>query len=72
MLFSTPFFPDHERGQDPGTGTPLYKLHRYVPPQRVGFLDLFGLKTLSPFWSGIRYDFRGNYGSVNVRTYLLF
>ena len=25
--------------------TPLYKPHRYVPPQRVGFLGRFGLKT---------------------------
>ena len=26
-------------------GTPLYKLYRYVPPHRVGFLHRFGLKT---------------------------
>ena len=26
-------------------GTPLYKLYRYVPPHRVGFLPSFGLKT---------------------------
>ena len=26
-------------------GTPLYKLYRYVPPHRVGFLHCFGLKT---------------------------
>ena len=26
-------------------GTPLYKLYRYVPPHRVGFLRRFGLKT---------------------------
>ena len=26
-------------------GTPLYKLYRYVPPRRVGFLCRFGLKT---------------------------
>ena len=25
--------------------TPLYKLYRYVPPHRVGFLRRFGLKT---------------------------
>ena len=31
-----------ERG---GGGTPLYKLYRYVPPQRVWFLRRFGLKT---------------------------
>ena len=28
-----------------GGGTPLYKPCRYVPPQWVGFLRLFGLKT---------------------------
>ena len=26
-------------------GTPLCKPCRYVPPQRIGFLRLFGLKT---------------------------
>ena len=26
-------------------GAPLYKLSRYVPPHRVGFLRRFGLKT---------------------------
>ena len=26
-------------------GTPFYKPYRYVPPQRVGFLRRFGLKT---------------------------
>ena len=29
---------------DPG-GIPLYKLYRYVPSHRVGFLRRFGLKT---------------------------
>ena len=28
-----------------GGGTPLYKLYRYVPPHRVGFLRGFDLKT---------------------------
>ena len=28
-----------------GGGTPLYKLYRYVPPHRVGFVRRFGLKT---------------------------
>ena len=28
-----------------GGGTPLYKVYRYVPPQRVWFLSCFGLKT---------------------------
>ena len=32
-----------------GGGGPLYKLYRYVPPQRVGFLRLFGLKTCIEF-----------------------
>jgi len=27
-----------------GGGTPLYKVYRYVPPQRVWFLSHFGLK----------------------------
>ena len=30
-------------------GTPLYKPYRYVPPQRVGFLRRFGLKTSIDF-----------------------
>ena len=28
----------------PGGDTPLYKVYRYVPPQRVWFLSPFGLK----------------------------
>ena len=28
-----------------GGGNPLYKLYRYVPPHRIGFLSCFGLKT---------------------------
>ena len=28
-----------------GGGTPLYKLYRYVPPQRVLFMSRFGLQT---------------------------
>ena len=47
--------------------TPLYKPYRYVPPQKVWFWGPFGLKkgyTLCPFFSGIGYGFRGNYGSV--------
>ena len=39
----------------------------YCPKGRV--LGLFGLKTLFPFWSGIRYGFRGSYGSVHEWTY---
>ena len=34
-------------------GTPLYKLYRYVPPQRVWCLSRFGLKT------GIDFDHYG-------------
>ena len=37
-------------GLKPG-GTPLYKLCRYVPPHRVGFLHLFGLKMSIAFAS---------------------
>ena len=40
--------------------------------KRVGFLGLFGQKTLCLFWSGIGYGFRGNYGSVHEWTYLSF
>ena len=36
-----------------GGGTPLYKLYRYVPPHRVGFLRRFGLET------GIHFDHFG-------------
>ena len=49
----------------PPGGTPLYKLYRYVPPQRVD-VRRFGLKTgtnFAHFGSGIGYGFRGNYGS---------
>ena len=28
-----------------GGSTPLYKIYRYVPPHRVGFMRRFGLKT---------------------------
>ena len=30
-------------------GTPLYKPYRYVPPQSVGFLRCFGLRTAIDF-----------------------
>ena len=32
------------RGGRGWRGSPLYKLYRYVPPRRVGFLRRFGLK----------------------------
>jgi len=32
-----------------GEGTPLYKVYRYVPPQRVWFLSRFGPKTGTDF-----------------------
>ena len=41
-------YSDRARG-----GTPLYKLHKYVPPQRVWFLSRFDLKT------GIDFDHYG-------------
>ena len=46
----------------PGGGgdTPLYKVYRYVPPQRVWFLSRFGLKT------GIDLD---NYGLKSGRVF---
>ena len=37
---------------DPG-GTPPYKLYRYVPPQRVGFLSSFGLILLIMDWNRV-------------------
>ena len=43
-----------------GGGTPLYKVYRYVPPQRVWFLSRFGLKT------GIDFD---NYGLKSGRVF---
>ena len=41
-------------------GTPLYKVYRYVPPQREWFLSRFGLKT------GIDFD---NYGLKSGRVF---
>ena len=43
-----------------GGGTPLYKVYRYVPPQRVWFLSRFGLKT------GVDFD---NYGLKSGRVF---
>ena len=51
----------------PGGGGHSLISYRYVPPQRVGFLCRFGLKTgvdFAHFGLGIGYGFRGNYGSV--------
>ena len=36
-------------GVYPEGGTPLCRPYRYVPPQRVGFLHCFGLKTGKDF-----------------------
>ena len=36
-------------GNPGGRGTLLDKPYRYVPPQRVGFLSRFGLKTGTDF-----------------------
>ena len=50
---------EHDFTGVPGGDTPLYKLYRYVPPQRVWFLRRFGLKT------GIDFDHYGlNLGMV--------
>ena len=63
--------------ESPGA-TPLYKKYRYMQPHWVGFLRLFGLETgirsytLCPFWSGISFGFRGNYGSVSMYLSLQF
>ena len=47
-----------------GGGTPLYKVYRYVPPQRVWFLSRFGLKT------GIDFEHFGlKLGMVIVGTF---
>ena len=49
-------------------GTPLYKLYRYVPPQRVWCLIRFGLKTGIDFdgHSGLKSSmvFKGTHRSV--------
>ena len=42
--FLHPFF-SIRKGVRTRGGTPLYKPCRYVPPQKVGVLGLFGLKT---------------------------
>ena len=47
----------------PRGGTPLYKLYMCVPPPSGGVFAPFWSAneyTLSPFWSGIGYGFRGN------------
>ena len=45
------FFRDKEPAgpRGGGGGTPLNKLYRYVPPQRVGFMRSFGLETSIDF-----------------------
>ena len=52
-------FVKHPGGGGGGV-TPLYKVYRYVPPQRVWFLSRFGLKT------GIDFD---NYGLKSGRVF---
>ena len=45
-LFQSSYYPPRGRGRGEGLGaTPLYKLYRYMPPHRVGFLHRFALKT---------------------------
>ena len=49
----------------PGGDTPLYKPCQYVPPQRVGFLRRFGLKTgidFAYFGLELRMVFEGTTG----------
>ena len=48
-MISFVLFPGLALVPSPGGGTPLYKLYRYVPPLRVGFLRRFGLKTGTQF-----------------------
>ena len=66
-----------QRGGGGGRGgTPLYKPYRYVPPQRVGFLCPFGLKTGIDFAhfgleSGMVFE-ETPCERVNVWTYLSF
>ena len=48
-------------GGGEGRGTPLFKPYRYVPPQRVGLLRRFGLKT------GIGF---ANFGLESVMVYV--
>ena len=52
-LLSIVFTNSLDQAPPPEGGTPLYKLYRYVPPQRVWLLSRFGLKT------GIDFDHYG-------------
>ena len=54
-----PLVSDHPKCSR-GGGTPLCKVYRYVPPQRVWFLSRFGLKT------GIDFD---NYSLKSGRVF---
>ena len=74
MLFSSPLFWPWSRSLTIMKGVRTRRVLPYInhigmhcPKGRV--LGLFGLKTLCPFWSEIRYGFRGNYGRVHERTY---
>ena len=44
-MYKVPFLHKYSLQAPGGGGTPLYKLYKYVPPHRVGFLRRFGLKT---------------------------
>ena len=61
MLESTP-------GGGGGWKNPLYKPYRYVPPQSVWFLDLFGLKTAVNFSLESTMVYEGTTGGYE-RTY---
>ena len=51
-----------------GGGTPLYKPYRYVPPQRVGFLCRFSLKTcIVNVWTYLSFQFQMNKKKSNMR-----
>ena len=54
-------------GEGEDRGTLLYKPYRYVPPLKGKAFAPFRSENgyrLCPFWSGIGYGFRRNYGSV--------
>ena len=51
-----------------GGKNPLYKPYRYVPPQRVWFLDLFRLKTAVNFSLESTMVYEGTTGAYE-RTY---
>ena len=65
----------HQGGRGEGLGaTPLYKLYRYMPPHRVGFLRRFALKTgirFTHFGVELGMVFEGTTESINVFIVLI-